>query len=322
MKNNKALKFLREYNVVVITALVFLAAVIIASPKFTKLSNLSNLAMSIGTYGILAIGLTFVFIVGGIDLSIGYQVAFCGTMLVIIANAIGLVPALIIVLLMGTAIGYLNGTIVTRLKIPPLIGTLAVMTALNGLVLLLSNNSGNLSIKDTMFGVSLPEFYRFQLFGVLSPSIIIALVLFVGFALFLKYTRSGSDMYVTGGNPEAGAFSGINNGRLTRIAYSICGLCSAICSFLLVSSLGASTYNMGDGLDITAICAVVIGGVKMQGGKGNMGMCLMGVATMQIINNAMIKMGLHGSMQSLVTGIVVILVLILDKLTSKKAVNE
>jgi len=321
MKNNKALNFLKEHNAVVIMILVFVAAVIIASPKFTKLTNLFNLAMSIGTYGILAIGLTFVFIVGGIDLSIGYQVAFCGTMLVILTNAIGLAPALIIVLSIGLSIGYLNGTIVTRLKIPPLIGTLAVMTALNGLVLLLNNNSGNLSIKDTIFGMSLPEFYRLHIFGFLSPSIVIALVLFVGFALFLKYTRPGADMYVTGGNREAGAFSGINNGRLTRIAYSICGLCSAVCSFLLVSSLGASTYNMGDGLDITAICAVVIGGVKMQGGKGNMAMCFMGVVTIQVINNAMIKIGLHSSMQSLITGIVVILVLVLDKLTSKKAVN-
>jgi ribose transport system permease protein len=124
-------------------------------------------------------------------------------------------------------------------------------------------------------------------------------------------------MYVTGGNSEAAALSGIDNDRITRLAYSICGFCSAVCSILLIFRNNASTYNMGDNIDITAICAVVIGGIKMNGGKGNMGMCITGVIIIQMINNLMIKLSLHSSMQALITGIIVVLVLIINELTAR-----
>jgi len=316
-KKSKALTYLKENNSVIILIMVIIAAVLSASPQFTKVNNLYNLVQSIGTYGILAIGLTFVFLVGGIDLSIAYQVAFCGTIFALVSNSLGFLPGLLIALSCGVLLGYLNGNIVTRLKIPPLIGTLAVMTALNGIVLLLNNNSGSNSMRDvTVLGMSLKEFYNIRILGFLSPSMLIAVVLLVALGIFLKWTRTGANMYITGGNPEAGKFSGINNDRLTRLAYTICGLCSSICAILVVCRLNSSTYNMGDGLDITAICAVVIGGVKMQGGKGNMGMCIIGVAIMQIINNVMLKLAFNSAMQSLVTGIIVIIVLIIDKFTS------
>jgi ribose/xylose/arabinose/galactoside ABC-type transport system permease subunit len=111
----------------------------------------------------------------------------------------------------------------------------------------------------------------------------------------------------------------VDNDKLTRVAYSICGFCSSVCAVLLVLRNNASTYNMGDNIDITAICAVVIGGVLMTGGKGNMGMCISGVAVIQIINNLMIKAGLHSSMQALITGVIVILVLIINKFTGGTA---
>lgn len=318
-KQNLILKYLKDHNVVIILILIFISACLASTQKFVKITNFYILLQSISTYGILAIGLTFVFLVGGIDLSIAYQVGTCGTCMVLANNASNVWVGIAVALLLGVALGYLNGTIVTRLKIPPLIGTLAVMTALNGIVLLLNKNSGNQSIKNaSIAGMPLPQIYNLKFFQLISPSMILAVIMLVALGLFLKYTRTGANMYITGGNPEAGEYAGINNGRLTRIAYSICGFCSGLCAVLSVFRLGASTYNMGDNLDITAIAAVVIGGVKMQGGKGNMGMCIMGVAVIQIINNAMIKMGLHSSMQALVTGIVLILVLILDKFTNKE----
>lgn len=321
LKENKLFKYIMEHNVVIILILVFIAAVLTASPKFTRASNFFNLFQSIGTYGILAIGLTFIFLVGGIDLSIGYQVSFCGTVFAILAPLFGLWPAIVLIFLLGCALGYINGTIVTRLKIPSLIGTLAVMTTLKGFVLILNNDRAGQPVNGiTIFGGELPAFYNMKLLGLLSPSVIIALIMLAGFAFFLKWTRTGANMYITGGNPEAGAFSGINNERLTRLAYSIGGFCSAVCAVLTVFRNNSSMYNMGDGLDITAICAVVIGGIKMSGGKANMSMCIMGVAVIQIINNVMMKLGLHSSWQSLITGTVVILVLMLDKLTSRRTV--
>lgn len=125
-----------------ILVVVFIAACLGASPKFTKINNFFTLSQTIGTYGILAIGMTFIFLVGGIDLSIAYQVAFCGTIMAMCVRAnIGVLPAILITLVVGIILGYINGTIVTRLKIPYLIGTLAVMTTLKGFVLLMNNNT-------------------------------------------------------------------------------------------------------------------------------------------------------------------------------------
>lgn len=318
---NKFVKFFKEHNIVFILILVFVAASLSASPKFTKVNNLFNLSQSIGTYGILAIGLTFIFLVGGIDLSIGYQVGFCGTVMAMTCRAgVPVFVSVLVTLLCGIAIGYINGTIVTRLKIPSLIGTLAVMTTLKGFVLLMNDNTGGQSVADSsLFGMSMSQFYNYKIFGFLAPSVLLAVILLVVLGLYLRKTRSGVNLYIVGGNPEAGALSGINNGRLTRFSYAMGGFCAALCSILSVCRLNASTYNMGDDLDITAICAVVIGGIKMSGGKGNMSMCIMGVAVIQIIKNVMIKLGLQSSMQALVTGVVMILVLILDRYTSKKS---
>jgi ribose transport system permease protein len=319
VKNNPVFRFVRKNNAILILFLVFVTAALTVNAKFLKASNFYNLSQTIGTFCIFAAGLGFVFIVGSIDLSIGYQVAVCGTIFAIVSPALGIMFAIPAVFLIGIIIGYINGTIVTRLKIPSLIGTLAMMTVLKGVVLFLNNDNGGKSVsKVRLFGGSLPDFYKLQVFGFLAPSVIIAVLLLIVFTVFLKWTRSGTDMYVTGGNPEAASLSGIDNGRLTRLAYSICGFCSAVCSILLVMRNNASTYNMGDNIDITAICAVVIGGIKMTGGKGTMGMCLMGVAIIQIINNLMIKLGLHSSMQALITGIIVVLVLIVNKLTERQ----
>jgi ribose transport system permease protein len=316
IKHTPVYLFLQKSNAILIFVLVFAVAFLTANAKFFRASNFFNLAQSIGTFGILAAGLSFVFIVGSIDLSIGYQVAFCGTIFAVTAPGIGIPFAVLIALLIGISIGYINGTIVTRLKIPSLIGTLAVMTILKGVVLLLNGDRGGKSVsKALLFGSSLPDFYKMNILG-FPLSAVIAVLMLTAFAVFLKWTKSGTDMYVTGGNPDAAALAGIENDRMTRIAYSICGFCGAVCSILLVFRNNASTYNMGDTIDITAICSVVIGGIKMNGGKGNMGMCILGVIIIQIVNNLMIKLGLHSSMQALITGIIVVLILIINKFTA------
>ncbi len=316
LKQTPVGRFFDEHNSIYILILITIAAVITASPKFTRIGNIINLTQAISTYGILAIGLTFIFLVRGIDLSLAYQVAVDGTLFVMICNTWGFIPAVLITMLTGCALGYLNGTIVTRLRIPSLIGTLAVMTTLKGVVLMLNHNNGSRMVDITLFGEKFSRIYNMKFLGFITPTHVICLAFLIVLGLFLRYKRSGAEMYVVGGNPEAGLFSGINNDMLTRLAFTIGGFSASVCSMLVVMRMNASTYNMGDNLDIIAICSVVVGGVKMQGGKGNMAMTIMGVAIIQIINNVMTKLGMRTAMQALVTGIVVILVLVLDKFTS------
>ena len=324
-QDNKVVKFFKKNNIILILVLVYVAAVALASPAllggksntFIKPSNIMDLLTMIGAYGILAMGLTFVFIVGGIDLSIGYQVAFCAVMFSMMTNAgLNVFIAMILTLCIGCAIGYINGTIVTRIGIPPLIGTLAVMTFLKGCVYILCPDSISVS-SIKIAGMSLSNIYKLNGSPITLP-IILIVVLTVVFSIFLKYTVTGSNLYIVGGNFEAGMLSGINPNRLSRLAYALGGLCSALCGLLLCFRTNAATYNMGDGIDITAICAIVVGGVKMQGGRGNMGMCIMGVAVIQIITNLLDKLHYSTDVVSFVTGIVVIAVLILDRFTSSK----
>jgi ribose transport system permease protein len=316
--------FAKKYNSLFIFICILIAAGAAAGDSFFKPANVYNLAQTIGLFGILAAGLSLVFIVGGIDLSIGYQVAFCGTVFALIAPKAGLGAALACAILSGLGIGTLNGLIVTRLGIPSLIGTLAVMTVLKGVVLLVNGDKGGQSVREvTLPGdVQLSAFYNTKFLGLFAPSIIVALLLFIGLAFFLRYTRGGVNMYVTGGNPEAAALAGIDNGRVSRFAYTMCGFCNSLCAILLVMRNNASTYNMGDNIDIIAICAVVIGGIAMTGGRGNMLMCILGVAIIQTINNLMIKLSLQSSMQALLTGVIVIIVLIVGRLTGGKTEKE
>lgn len=318
----RLLRFGAAHNSVLILLLMLVTALIACSPLFVggnvnlflRPNNLVNLSQSIGLYSILAMGLTFVFLVGGIDLSIGWQVAFDGAVFATLVPAAGLWPAAAITLLTGLAVGYCNGVIVTRLEITPLIGTLAMMSILKGLVYILNSENIGMS-SERIAGMSFKSFYDLRLLGVLTPPLLAAVVIAVLLGLFLKMTRTGVNLYVTGGNREAGVLAGVNAPRLTRLAYAMGGLCSAVCAVLSVFRLNAATYNMGDNIDILAICAVVVGGVKMQGGRGNMAMCFLGVSVMQIITNIMNKLNLHTSAQAAVTGIVVILVLLLDRFT-------
>ncbi|NLT13346.1 MAG: ABC transporter permease [Clostridiales bacterium] len=323
---SRLLRFFKDNNIVFILILVYAAACVAASPmitsgksnNFIKLSNTLNILQNIGTYGILAMGLTFIFLVGGIDLSIGYQVGFDGALFAILAtHGVNLWLAMLITVAAGLLIGYTNGLIVTRMRITPLIGTLAVMTILKGLVYLI--NSESISLTDVTVGeMSLKAVYTSQLLTFLSLPVILIIILTAAAVYFLKKTRSGVNLYIIGGNLEAGNLAGINSPGLTRLAYTIGGGCASICAILVSMRMNAATYNMGDGIDITAICAIVVGGVKMKGGKGNMLMCIMGVAVIQIIANLMDKLHFSSAMISLITGIIVVLVLILDKFTGRK----
>ncbi len=327
-EDSKVVKFFKKNNIILILILVYIAAALIASPAllggktntFLKPSNVSDLITRIGTYGILAMGLTFVFLVGGIDLSIGYQVAFCAAMMALMSSAgMNVWLAMVLTVAMGCCIGYINGIIVTKLGIPSLIGTLAVMTILKGIVYIICTES--IPMRGvTIGGQSLSNVYKLS-GSPISLSVIILIVLTIIFSVFLHYTKTGSNLYVVGGNYEAADLSGINPQRLTRLAFTLGGFCSGICALMLSFRANAATYNIGDGIDITAICAIVVGGVKMQGGRGNMAMCIMGVAVIQIITNVMDKLHYSTAVVSLVTGIVVIAVLILDRFTSAKDVT-
>lgn len=307
MKKNVT-KFLLEYNIVFVLILIIVAASIFA-PNFLKPRNITNVIVNVGTYGIMAIGLTLVFIVGAIDLSVGFQAAAIAVVTVLAGNSFGMFGGIIVGILGGTLLGFFNGFVVTKLKITPLIATLATMTALKGITIVLTNN-GSISLKNE----ALKGLFASKLAGIQFP-IVLFVIIIVAVALFLRYTRTGVNFYVIGGNEEAGKLSGINTDRLVRLAYTLSGLLCGIVGILLASRFYSATYNLAENMDVTAISSCVIGGVKLTGGKGNVVQALLGVMVIQVINNMLTLMSVYGSIQTLITGLVVVAVLIGDKYT-------
>ncbi len=300
--------FFREYNIVIVLFLLIVAATIFV-PNFTKPRNLSNLIVSIGTYGIMVLGLTLVFIVGAIDLSVGFQAATVAVTVVLISNKAGFIAGAVSGLLAGLLLGYFNGSVVTKLKITPLIATLATMTAMEGVTLILTNNS-SVSLHNDMMN----SLYSLRIAGIRLPVIVFTVIL-LAFAFFLRYTQTGINFYITGGNKEAGKLSGINTDKLIRLAYTLAGLSCGIVGILLASRYNSATYNLAENLDVTAISSCVIGGVKLMGGKGNMVQALLGVMVIQLINNMLTLLSVYGAIQTLISGLVVVAVLLTDKFT-------
>lgn len=307
MKKNLS-KYVLEYNIVIILILLVIAASFFV-PNFIRPGNISNLLINVGTYGIMALGLTLVFIVGAIDLSVGFQAAAIAVVTVLVANSFGFAAAIVAGIAGGLILGYINGFVVTRLNITPLIATLATMTGLKGLTLLLTNN---FSIALTDLDTKL--LYTTIIAGIQLPIIIFAAI-FIVLTLFLRYTRTGLNFYIIGGNEEAGKLAGINTNKLIRLAYILSGLCCGIVGILLASRFASATYNLAENMDVTAISSCVIGGVKLMGGKGNMLQALLGVMVIQVISNILTLLSVYGSIQILVTGLVVVAVLIGDKYT-------
>ncbi len=280
----------------------------LSTPKFFTLPNLMIIGTQVSINALLAFGVTFVIITGGIDLSLGSMVAVTGVVAATFAHP-DTYPVLVPILagvLAGVAIGAFNGFVVTKSKVPPFIVTLGTMTIGRGLALILSKGRpiSNLSNEFNFIGGG-------NIAGIPFP-IIILIVAFVICSVLLNKTVLGRYMYAVGGNEPAARASGIKVNNVKMWVYTICGLLSAMGGILLTSRITTGQPNAGTGFELDAIAAAIIGGTSTSGGTGTITGTLIGALLIGVISNSLDLLNVTSYYQQVVMGVIIIGAVVLD----------
>jgi ribose transport system permease protein len=296
-------------------ALLALLWIVLAfsTPSFWTYNNISNLLRQGAMTAILAIGETFVIITGGIDLSVGAVVGFTSVIIAwLLTHGYPIWGAVIITLAFGLVIGGFHGFGITKLGLPPFIMTLATLTALRGIGLLITNGS-TISITNTDF----TGFSRGDFLGVPNLFWMVLVVAIPGY-IFLHHSRYGRYLFAIGSNTEAARLSGVNTVRMIYIAYILSGLCAAFVGILLAARIGIGNATQAEGWELQAIASSVIGGTSLFGAIGSVHGPLLGSFILTTINNGANLLNVNSFWQRVITGGLIIVIVYFDGLRRRK----
>jgi inositol transport system permease protein len=298
---------LQQYGILV--ALVAISAVLTAAaPNFGTLGNLINVTRQISINGILAVGVTFVLLTGGVDLSLGSLVAFTGVVAASFAHP-GDYPVVVPVLmglLAGMACGAASGAVITWGGVAPFIVTLGMMTTARGLAYLVSEGKPVSNLSPALMNLA------GDVGGIPIPVLILGVVALLAWA-FLANTRLGRYVYAVGGNEHAARASGISVTGVKMFAYTVCGTLAGLAGVVLAARTTTGQPNAGIGYELDAIAAVVIGGTSLSGGVGGVGGTLLGTLLMGVISNGLDLLNVSSYYQQLVKGIIIVGAVWLDR---------
>lgn len=286
---------------------VFFIVMSFASPYFLTPVNMSNLAVSMATYGVLAAGLTVSMLLGGLDLSQMSVMAVSGMLVGILFRAgfpIGI--ALAAAILMGMLAGCINGFIVTKMKIIPMIATIGTQMSFRAVASLV-NGGNKIRISNSVL-----DYLAFEKFLGMPVQFWIMLVMFVVVFFLMKYTTFGRSVYAIGSNQTASHLSGLKVDKIKMIAYTITGFASGLAGILFTAQMRTSVPTAGIGSEFIPIASVIMGGVGLGGGKGNIVGTFFGVALLTIFSNAMVLLNIQAYYQDLLNGLILIIAVFID----------
>ncbi len=318
--NPRTLRLIAENRIYIFVVVAFALAFLLV-PQLQGVLPMKNLVQRATIEGIMAVGMTVVILAGQLDLSVGSVLALSGVVALGLQGDIGPVPAAIAGILVGGLVGVVNGFLVVRAGINSFIVTLAAMIAVRGIAMTISG-AAPIRGADSSFGPSVdralfgPIFKDLPLGTFLTPRILIFLALLLVAHVVLMRIRQGRNIYAVGGNPEAARLSGIDAAAYTFGAFVFCGLTAGLAGTLLGLSLNTGTATVGTAGALPVIAAVVIGGTALTGGSGSMLKTLMGVLLISLVYTAMNLYGLQVYLQSVVMGLVLIVVVLIDALYS------
>jgi ribose transport system permease protein len=299
-------------SMVLILAVMWVALAFL-SPYFFTVSNLFEITLQTAVIAIIAAGETLIILSGGIDLSVGSVFACSAVVGGLVHGTNNLLYALAATILFGGLMGLVNGLLITRLRVPPFIATLGLMGIARGFALIFSRGI-------PIFGLDKGYMWIGQgkLFNVVPVPTAIMIVVFVVVYLVVNYTRFGRFTYAIGSNAEASRLSGINVKLVTLGIYSICGLLCGVASIIEAGRLGTVQPAGGNGYELLAIGAVVIGGTSTFGGEGSIVATLVGAVMITTIRNGLNILGVNAFWQLVVNGIVIIGAVAADQLRRQK----
>ncbi|MEI3138864.1 MAG: ABC transporter permease [Lachnospiraceae bacterium] len=292
----------------VIVLFVLLLLFYCFAPKFMTIENIKNILVQNAYIIVSSIGMAFVIIGGGIDLSVGYQISLVGVITTISIQWFHLPVwcSVLIGLMIGTLLGAINGFLSVKLQVHPMVITLATMAIYQGISYIITNS-------NSIYG--LPDSFKFIGQGKILEipvSIIITVIVLIGATFFLSKTYPGRYIYALGGNGEAARLSGVNTSAMRVISFAICGFFVAVASILLVSRSGSMNSSVGAGTEFTCITAAVLGGVSMAGGEGKVWKVCVGAIILGVLSNGMQFVGLGVYPQYVAKGIILMAAISFD----------
>lgn len=300
-----------KIGLVVILGLL-VAGMTVIKPVFLSPQNLINILLSASTNGIVASGVTYVILSGGLDLSVGSVVALSGTAVAMLINTgMNSVFAIVLTLLIASLLGMINGFFITTIKVNALITTLGTMMVYRGLAYIISNGSA-VYIKNK-------EFYSIgmgKVFGIPNPVIILIFV-FIIFSVILSRTVFGRNLYVIGGNKEAARLTGININLYSYIIYVSSSVMAALSGIILAGRMTSGQPTAASGLELDAVTAVVLGGAALTGGIGSMSGTILGVLILTVFRNGLLLLNVDAFYQYIASGSLLLIAVTIDRVRNR-----
>lgn len=292
-----------------ISLVVLCAAFSLATDTFLTARNLLNVLDQLTVLGIMALGMTAVIVIGGIDLSVGSVLALSMMVMGWMANVAGwpMPLGMLAALLVGAACGICSGLLITRANLPPFIATLAMMSIARGLANMITDGSQIVGYVEWFSALSIERH-----FGFMSVTVALFIVLTIAAGIYMKYRAGGRALYAIGGNAEVARLAGIPVKRITVGVYAVCGLLAGLAGVVMSTRLDSSQPSGGLGYELDTIAAVVIGGASLAGGVGSIFGTLMGVLTIGVLRNGLNLVGTSPFVQQIVIGLVIVAAVMVD----------
>lgn len=306
-----------DQSALLIAMVVIIVFFSIQAPFFFTPLNFLNVFKDVSISLVAGVGMTVLLLVGDVDLSIGSTVGLVGVVVCHVVNATGSVfVAFLAAIGVGTVIGIVNSTIVTRLNVNSLICTLGMMTILRGVTMLLT--------RAVAVQVTVDSFKKLAVGSVFSipVPILISVIVFIIFYFILQFVTFGRYVYACGDNPDAAKSAGLDVKKIKTVCFMICSIMAAIAGLMLTAKMNSGQPNSGVGLEFAIIAATILGGTSLSGGKGSLLGTLIGITLLRFVTNGMIMMNIDSHWQSVVSGAVIILAVALDTSRARRKEQE
>ena len=310
------LNIFNNFDRVVKRLLLVLAIIIIflsfSSPVFLSKDNMLSITRTLPILGIICAGELIIIVMGQFDLSVGAIASLTGVIIGFLDAhfALHIFPATLIALFFACIIGYINGVLVTKLKINSFITTLGMLTICRGIALAMTRGQSN--------QLNYPGFLwigRGTIFKIIPIPLLLMIITYLIIYFILNFTHTGRCFYAIGDNNQASEYIGIKIQKYERLGFLISAFLSGVAGVIMASSLGASLPNAAQGMEMTAISAVVLGGAALGGGTGSLFGVLLGVVLMRIINNGLVLLDVSSYYQNVVNGLVLLIAVGVNRIT-------
>lgn len=317
---NNELVLMAKSNIGILSVLLLIGvALSIMSPVFLTASNILSVLLQISNNMFLALGMTLIIILGGIDLSVGSIVAMTGTLTVgfIVTDGLPMGLAIVLGLLIGTASGFFNGAIIAKFRVPAFIVTLAMMNMARGIAYIYSGGRSTRIMDETFLRIGTGK-----LFGFIPLPVVYMIILIAVFSVLLSRTKFGTYIYAVGGNRESAHLSGVPIKKVEIAVYTISGFLAAFAGLVLSSRMFSGQPAAGSGYEMDAIAACVLGGISMSGGKGRISGTVIGAIVIGIISNGLNLMGVSSFWQLVVKGAIILVAVLIDSQKGRLAEKQ